>query len=89
MSHAIGVKRKGRTPAGTPTRLEHFIRAHDLLPNFIAEVAGVSRQHLLRIRFGQAEPTRPMMIWITVAVRRLSGRRVRVTELFDLGDGQR
>jgi hypothetical protein len=89
VSHAIGVKRRGRTPAGTPTRLENFIRANDLLPNIVAEVAGVSRQHLLRIRFGQAEPTRPMMVWITMAVRRLSGRRVQVTDLFDLGDVER
>lgn len=91
MSQAIGVKRRGQPPQGTPTRLEEFILAHDLLPNLLAEEAGVSRQHLLRVRFGQAEPTRPMMIWITVACRRLLGgrRRVRVTELFDFGDGER
>lgn len=94
MSHAIGVKRRGRTPQGTPTRLEEFIRANDLLPALLAEEAGISRQHLLRLRFGIAEPTRPMMIWITVAARRLvnqqrHGRRVRLTELFDLGEGER
>lgn len=80
--------------SGEPTRLELFIRENDLRPNVIADVSGVSRQHLLRLRFGKAEPTRPMMIWITVACRRLlaeqqRGRRVRLTELFDLGDGER
>jgi len=88
------VKRWGAKPKGEPTRLEVFIRQNELLPNVIADVSGVSRQHLLRLRFGKAEPTRPMMIWITVAVRRLvkerqRGRRVRLTELFDLGDGER
>ena len=85
------MKRTDDQPKGEPTRLELFIRTNDLRPNVIADVTGISRQHLLRLRFGHTEPTRPMMIWIAVACRRLLGgrRRVRVTELFDLGDGER
>ena len=94
MSHAIGVTTRHREPKGEATRLESFIRDNDLKPNVIADVSGISRQHLLRLRFGRCEPTRPVMIWITVAVRRLlgeqrRGRRVRITELFDLGDDER
>jgi transcriptional regulator with XRE-family HTH domain len=73
------------------SRLGQFIRDNDLVPNEIADVTGISRQHLLRLRNGEAEPTRPLMIWVTIACRRLIGgrRRVRITELFDLGDGER
>ncbi|HEV7764602.1 MAG TPA: transcriptional regulator [Thermoanaerobaculia bacterium] len=73
------------------SRLGKFIRDHELIPNEVADVTGISRQHLLRLRRGKAEPTRPMMIWITIACRRLVGgrRRVRLTELFDLGDGEK
>jgi transcriptional regulator with XRE-family HTH domain len=60
------------------------MREHGLKPNEVAEVAGISRQHLLRLRYGRAEPTRPVMIWLTIACRRLLGRRVRVSDLFDL-----
>ena len=94
MSHAIGVAQRGRRREGprpkVSTRLNEFIRENGLSPNTIADVTGISRQHLMRIRFGLAEPTRPLMIWITVACRRLIGgrRRVRLTELFDLGDGE-
>jgi len=72
-------------------RLGQFIRDNDLKPNQIADVTGISRQHLDRLRYGASEPTRPLMIWLTIACRRLLGgrRRVRITELFDLGDGER
>jgi hypothetical protein len=71
--------------------LGRFLRDSGLKPNEVADVSGVSRQHLCRLRYGHAEPTRPMMIWLTIACRRLvSGRRrVRLSELFDLGDGER
>lgn len=76
-----------RTPK--ETRLGAFIRSHALSPNEVAEVAGISRQHLCRLRGGRAEPTRPVMLWLTAATRRMLGRHVRITELFDLGDGER
>lgn len=72
-------------------RLGRFLRDNDLKPNELADVTGISRQHLMRLRYGRCEPTRPLMIWLTIACRRLLGgrRRVRVAELFDLGDGER
>ena len=73
------------------SRLGLFLRDHELVPNQVADVTGISRKHLGSLRYGHAEPTRPMMIWITIACRQLLGgrRRVRITELFDLGDGER
>jgi hypothetical protein len=72
------------------TRLGEFIRDHQIIPNELANVSGISRQHLLRLRYGHSEPTRPVMVWLTLACSRLlDWRSVRVTELFDLGDGAR
>ena len=82
-------KRASKSPR--LTRLGRFLRDNHLKPNQVADVTGISRQHLGRLRYGLSEPTRPLMIWVTVACRRLMGgrRRVRITELFDLGDGER
>jgi hypothetical protein len=84
-------QRKGTAKRQRLARLGKFLRENDLHPNEVADVTGISRQHLLRLRYGRCEPTRPLMIWLTIACRRLIGgrRRVRITELFDLGDGER
>jgi hypothetical protein len=81
------VKKKARRLS----RLGRFIRDNDLVPNQVADVTGISRQHLASLRYGTKEPTRPLMIWVTIACRKLLGgrRRVRLTELFDLGDGEK
>ena len=71
------------------TRLGRFLEENGIKPNELADVTGISRQHIHRLRHGRAEPTRPTMIWLTIACRRMLGgkRRVRMAELFDLGDG--
>jgi hypothetical protein len=69
------------------TRLGRFLKNNRLKPYEVADVIGISRQHLYRLRYGASEPTRPVMIWTTIAVRRLLQRRVRLSDLFDLGDG--
>jgi DNA-binding phage protein len=71
------------------TRLESFIRARELKPAQIAREAGCSRKHLYRVRKGLTEPTRPVMRNIAHAVGSLLGRKVRVAQLFSLGDGDR
>lgn len=80
-------KRKRRTLS----RFGEFLRVNKIRPLHVADATGVSREHITRLRFGEAEPTRPMMIYLTAACRGLLGRkrRVRITELFDLGDGER
>lgn len=71
------------------TRFERFIQSHALKPAHVAREAGCSRKHLFRVRKGLAEPTRPVLRAITSAVGSLLGRKVRASELFTLGDGQR
>ena len=74
---------------GPLTRFGEFLRENGVQPGVLADVTGISRQHIMRLRKGVSEPTRPTMIWLTIAVRRMLGRRVRITQLFDLGDGER
>jgi hypothetical protein len=68
------------------TRLEAFLKGHGIKPARLARECGYSRQHLLRLRLGRMEPTRRCIAAIVVACRRIMGRRVRATDLFDLGD---
>ena len=71
------------------TRLDAFLRAHDLRFAQVAREAGCSRQHLLRLRNGIAEPTRPLMVAITRACQKLTKRRVRMADLFVLEENRR
>jgi len=68
------------------SRLGKFLRDNDVSPAELADLTGVSRQHLYRLRFGLMEPTRPVMIWLTLGCRRILRREVLVTELFDFKD---
>lgn len=68
------------------TRLDAFLDQTGIKPAVLAREANYSRQHLLRIRKGTAEPTRAAMVAIANACSRRLERRVRVQELFDLGD---
>jgi len=70
------------------TRLGLFIGEHELKPNRVADLTGISREHFRKLCQGESEPTRKVMVWITMACGRLLDRRVRVAELFDLGDGE-
>lgn len=69
-----------------PSRLHQFLQVHGIKPTHFAAIAGVSRQHLYRLRFGMMEPTRPVIASITGAARRMLKRRVLASELFDLGE---
>ena len=66
------------------TRLEAFIKTHGIKPAQLARECGYSRQHILRIRMGRMEPTRPCIAAIASACRRLAGQSVRASDLFDL-----
>jgi transcriptional regulator with XRE-family HTH domain len=84
-------KKRPRTKRPPLNRFGRFLRDQGIKPQELADVTGVSRQHILRLRYGTMEPTRPIMIWLTVGCRRLLGKRsrVRITQLFDLGDGEK
>lgn len=82
-------RRKRSRNRGRWSRLGHFMLDNELETKEVAELAGISRQHLLRLRQGTAEPTRPMMIWLATTCGLLLARRVRVSQLFDLGDSEK
>lgn len=69
-----------RIPA---TRLETFIRTRGIKPAALARESGYSRQHLLRLRMGEMQPTLPCMVAIIGALRRLTGKAVRPDRVFD------
>jgi transcriptional regulator with XRE-family HTH domain len=58
-----------------PTRLQTFLKSTGIRPAHLAHDAGVSRQHLLRLREGTAEPTRHMMVILATAARRTCDER--------------
>ena len=68
------------------TRLDTFIRQHELKPAQLARVAYVSRQHLLRLRNGEDDPSRHIMVRLMMACTLILRRKVRIDELFDLTD---
>jgi tetratricopeptide (TPR) repeat protein len=68
------------------TRLEWFLRAHDLRPADIARLAGYARQHLLAIRKGEYEPSRRFIVDTTGAISTLVHRAVSPSELFERAD---
>ena len=68
----------------TPTRLEQYIRKTGMPRAALARQAGISRQHLLRLRRGLAEPTRDVMVRLALAASALRARRVFVADLFEL-----
>lgn len=67
-----------------PTPLARFIAANGINQGRFADVSGISRQHIYRLKTGQMEPTRPVMLWLTEAACYIVKRRVEVGELFDL-----
>jgi predicted transcriptional regulator len=69
-----------------PTKLETYLKSRQIKPAHLAKEAGISRQHLLRVRMGRMEPTRRYMAAIVTAVRRLTNKPVCATDLFDLGE---
>jgi transcriptional regulator with XRE-family HTH domain len=72
----------------TLSRLGTFMEQTRIKPTALARESGYSRQHLLRLRYGTMEPSRQVMVNLAEACSRLVERRVRVQELFDLGDEQ-
>jgi predicted transcriptional regulator len=68
------------------TRLQRFLYQHGLKPAHVARESGYSRQHLLRLRRGEMEPTRACIAAIVTACRRLTKGVVRADDLFNLDD---
>lgn len=66
------------------TKLERFLKKHSIEPAQLAKESGYSRQHLLRVRQGTMEPTRPCISRIVAACRRLTDQNVAAPDLFNL-----
>ena len=78
-----------REITGPLTRFGEFVKANGVKVTELSRLVGVSGPHLYRLRRGLVEPTRPVMIWLTLGCRRLLQRQVLITELFDFGDDER
>ena len=70
--HAIGV-----------IRLEAFLTDNSIKPLTLAYEAGMSRQHLYRMRIGRSSPTVRMAVRLRDACERLLSRPVKLSELFE------
>ena len=66
------------------TKLDRWMVVHEVKPLHVALESGYSRQHLLRIRKGQMEPTRPCIKAIVRALRRITHEEVKAADVFDL-----
>jgi predicted transcriptional regulator len=66
------------------TKLEAYLKEKGIKPAHLAVHAEYSRQHLLRIRKGEMEPSRKCIKAIVSACRRLAREPVRAADLFDL-----
>jgi transcriptional regulator with XRE-family HTH domain len=68
---------------GGVTLLDRFIEAHGIDAEELANLAGVSASHLVRLRSGQSLPTRLVMIRIARACSWITRETVYGWELFD------
>jgi hypothetical protein len=68
------------------TRLDRFLRVNGVLPRWVSLRGGCSRKHLADLRAGRSEPTLGMMKRIRATCSQILRRKVRLAELFDLGE---
>ena len=66
------------------TRLEAYLKEWGVMPSAFAKRSGVSRAHLIRLRRGEMEPSRRLMVALTEAASYMRDRTVYVVELFEL-----
>lgn len=67
------------------TRFDGFLAAHDIAPNRLAGVTGLSRQTLLKLRCGLIDPS-VRTIAALVRTLREFGYRVMASDIIDVGD---
>jgi transcriptional regulator with XRE-family HTH domain len=71
------------------TRLAEFMATNEITRLRLAVRAGVTVQHVGNLKAGRSDPKRPTMVALARSATAILRRKVRVTELFDLGDGER
>jgi len=70
----------------TRTRLDRFVDEHQIEPEKLATAAGLTPSAIERLRLEDGNPTLTAMRAIRDACRQVTGLKVQVTDLFDLGD---
>lgn len=70
------------------TRLDKFITEWGVKPGVFARKAGISRQHMRRLRNGEMDPTRGVMSRMALAASEMRSRRVFITEMFELTESE-
>jgi tetratricopeptide (TPR) repeat protein len=68
------------------TRLELFARRENLRPVLFGRAAGYARMHFYRLRMGERDATRTVILAVTGAARRLTRKRVAASALFERAD---
>ena len=68
------------------SRLGTFMVKRGMGTRNLAYRAGVSSGYVSFLKYGRCDPTRGMMVKITDAIRGMTGRRIAMSELFDLGE---
>ncbi len=76
--------RVSRETGDAVTRLESYMQEWGVMPGAFAKRSGVSRAHLLRLRRGDMEPTRRVMVALADAASAMQHKTVFVVELFEL-----
>ena len=66
------------------TRLETYMREWGVMSSTFARRSGISRPHLLRLRKGDAEPSRRVMVALTETATLMRESPVYMVELFEL-----
>lgn len=71
-----------------PSRFGRFLDVNRkrLVAMRLSKESGVSRQHIYRLRYALMEPTRDVMVRLRAGASMILGRRVKMSELFDLGE---
>lgn len=80
---SIGRVQGQQVPKAPLSRLGQFMRAHRIPTGLLAARSAVSRRYLVELRYARCDPTRGVMVRITVAAGHILGRRVQVEQLFD------
>jgi len=66
------------------TRLETYLKTWHIMPAELGRRAGVSRAGLYKLRMGNVDTTRRVMVALTDAVSAMRGKPVYMVELFEL-----
>jgi transcriptional regulator with XRE-family HTH domain len=77
------MKSRSRHPV---SRFGRFMNMNGITTMQLAEISGVSRQHIYRLRYDRMEPTRTTMLDLRTAMSAILCRRVYVSEIFAIGE---